>query len=164
VVQYDRTIPPGGEGKIELKVDTKGLSGTVKKEARIYSNDPKNSVMTITLRANVRLSIQVSPQKIKLIGYEGTVIRESVIISSNMEKPLEIEPTQLNISERVTYEIEVIEPGRIFKVNFNYTPLEGDNLNGALIIKTNYPERPNISIPVNARFLRRTIRKDNRSR
>jgi hypothetical protein len=79
-----------------------------------------------------------------------------------MEKPLEIEPT-LNLSERITYEIEVIEPGKIFKVNFNYTPLEGDNLNGELIIKTNYPEKPIISIPVNARFLRKTIRNDNRS-
>jgi len=156
VVQYDRTIPPGGEGKIELKVNTKGLSGTIKKEARIYSNDPKNRIM--------KLSIQVSPQKIKLVGYEGTVITESVIISANMERPLEIEPTQLNLSERVTYEIEVIEPGRIFKVNFKYTPLEGDNLNGTLIIKTGYPEKPNIAIPVNARFQRKTTRKDNRSR
>jgi len=164
VVQYDRTIPPGGEGKIELKVNTKGLSGTIKKEARIYSNDPKNRIMTITIRADVKLSIQVSPQKIKLVGYEGTVITESVIISANMERPLEIEPTQLNLSERVTYEIEVIEPGRIFKVNFKYTPLEGDNLNGTLIIKTGYPEKPNIAIPVNARFQRKTTRKDNRSR
>jgi hypothetical protein len=163
VVQYDRTIPPGGEGKIELKVDTRNLSGTVKKEARIYSNDPKNRVTTITLRANVKQSVQVSPQRIKMIGYEGTVITQSVIISANMEKPLEIKPT-LNLSERITYEIEVIEPGRIFKVNFNYTPFEGDNLNGALNIKTNYPEKPIISIPVNARFQRKTTRKDNRSR
>ena len=164
MVQYDRTIPPGGEGKIELKVDTRNLSGTVKKEASIYSNDPKSSVMTITLRANVKQSVQVSPQRIKMIGYEGIVITESVIISANMEKPLEIEPTRLNLSERITYKIEVIEPGRMFKVNFNYTPLEGDNINGALILKTNYPERPNISIPVNARFLRKTTRKDNRPR
>jgi hypothetical protein len=164
VVQYDRTIPPGGEGKIELKVNTRNLSGTVKKEANIYSNDPKNSVMTITLRANVKQSVQVNPQRIKMIGYEGTVITQSVIISANMEKPLEIEPMRSNLSERVTHNIEVVEPGKIFKVNFNYTPLEGDNLNGELIIKTNYPERPNISIPVSARFIRKTTRKDNRSR
>lgn len=163
MVQYDRTIPPGGEGKIELKVDTRNLSGTVKKEAVIYSNDPKNSVMTVMLRANVRQSVQVSPQRIKMIYYEGTVTTGSVIISANMEKPLEIEPTRSNLSERITYEIEVIEPGKIFKVNFNYSPLEGDNLNGELIIKTNYPEKPIISIPVNARFLRKTIRSDNRS-
>jgi hypothetical protein len=163
VVEYDRTIPPGGEGKIELKVNTKGLSGRIKKEARIYSNDPKNRIVTVMIRADVRLSVQVSPQKVKLIGYEGTVITESVIISANTEKSLEIEPMQLNMPERITYETEVIEPGRIFKVNFKYTPLEGDNLNGALIIKTNYPERPSISIPVNARFQRKTIRQDDRS-
>ena len=147
-----------------LRVDTKDLSGTIKKEAKVYSNDPENRVVIITLRANVKQSVQVSPQKIKMIGYEGAVITESVIISANMEKPLEIEPLRLNLSERITCDIEVIEPGKMFKVNFKYTPLEGDNINGALIIKTNYPERPNISIPVNARFLRKTTRKNNRSR
>jgi hypothetical protein len=118
--------------------------------------------VTITIKANVRLSIQVSPKNIKLIGYDRTVITKSVIIAANMEKSLEIKPTQFNLSERVTYEIEIMKPGRIFKVNFNYTPLEGDNLRGVLIIKTNYPEKPNISIPVSARFQRKTTGKNKR--
>jgi len=163
VVQYDRTIPPGGEGKIVLRVDTRGFIGTVRKEAKVYSNDPENGTVIITLQANVKLSIQVSPKSIKLAGYEGTVITQSVIITANEEKSLEIELIQSNLSERITHEIEVIEPGRIFKVNFNYTPIPGDNLKGNLIIKTNYPERPNINIPVTARFQKKTTSKYNRS-
>ena len=146
-----------------LRVDTKDLSGTIKKEAKVYSNDPENRVVIITLQANVRLSIQVSPKNIKLMGYEGTVITQSAVIAANMEKPLEIELTQFNLSERISHEIEVIEPGRIFKVNFNYTPLPGDNLKGTFIIKTNYPEKPSISIPVTARFQKKITRKGNRS-
>jgi hypothetical protein len=53
-----------------------------------------------------------------------------------------------------------VEQGRIFKVNFHYTPVEGDNLRGALILKTNYPEKPEISIPINARFKKKMNSKD----
>ena len=57
MVQFDRTVPPGGEGKIELKVNTNDLSGTIKKEAKVYTNDPKNSIVTLTLKAYVKLFI-----------------------------------------------------------------------------------------------------------
>jgi len=160
VVQFDRTIPPGGEGKIELKVNTEGLSGTIKKEVKAYTNDPKNSIVTLTLKANIKLSILINPKSLYLNSDEGNVITKSVIITANEERPLEIEPTQFNIAERVTYNIEVMEKGRIFKVNFEYTPIEGDNFKGALILKTNYPEKPEISIPLNAKFQKKTTNKN----
>jgi hypothetical protein len=162
VVQFDRTVPPGGEGKIELKVDTNGLSGTIKYEAKVYSNDPKNSIVTLTLKAYVKLFIQINPKRLNLNVNQGNIITQSVIITSNEERPLEIQPSQFKISERVTYDIEVMEQGRIFKVNFKYTPVEGDNFKGALILKTNYPEKPEISIPINVKFQKKTNSKDNR--
>jgi hypothetical protein len=162
VVQFDRTVPPGGKGIIELKVDTKGLSGTIKYEAKVYSNDPKNSIVILTLKAYVKLSIQINPKRLNLNVNQGNIITQSVIITSNEERPLEIQPSQFKISERVTYDIEVMEQGRIFKVNFKYTPVEGDNFKGALILKTNYPEKPEISIPINVIFKKKTNSKDNR--
>jgi hypothetical protein len=160
VVQFDRTIPPGGEGKIELKVNTEGLSGTINKEVTAYTNDPKNSIVTLTLKANIKLSIQINPKNLYFNNDEGNVITKSVIITANEERPLELEPTQFTIGERVTYKIEVMEQGRIFKVNFEYTPIEGDNLKGALILKTNYPEKPEITIPINVRFQKKTTNKN----
>jgi hypothetical protein len=160
VVQFDRTIPPGGEGKIELKVNTEGYSGTINKEVTAYTNDPKNSIVTLTLKANIKLSIQINPKNLYFNNDEGNVITKSVIITANEERPLELEPTQFTIGERVTYKIEVMEQGRIFKVNFEYTPIEGDNLKGALILKTNYPEKPEITIPINVRFQKKTTNKN----
>lgn len=160
MVQFDRTIPPGGEGKIELKVNTEGLSGTINKEVTAYTNDPKNSIVTLTLKANIKLSIQINPKNLYFNNDEGNVITKSVIITANEERPLELEPTQFTIGERVTYKIEVMEQGRIFKVNFEYTPIEGDNLKGALILKTNYPEKPEITIPINVRFQKKTTNKN----
>jgi hypothetical protein len=165
VVQFDRIIPPGGEGKIELKVNTKGLSGTIRKQAKVYTNDPKSSTATLTLQANVKIPIRINPKDIYLISSEGNITTQSVIITANEAESLEIVPVQFNVFERVTYEIEEMEKGRVFKVNFKYLPKEGDNVKSALILKTNYPEKPEINIPVYVRFQKKTTNsKDNRSR
>ena len=37
---FDRAIPPGGEGKIILQVNTAGFQGAIDKSARVSSNDP----------------------------------------------------------------------------------------------------------------------------
>src|SRR3989304_2768212 len=40
VASFDRTIPPGGTGKITAELDTTGFSGPVSKAVLGFSNDP----------------------------------------------------------------------------------------------------------------------------
>ena len=39
MASFDKAIPPGGEGKITLSVDTRGYQGKIHKTARIFTND-----------------------------------------------------------------------------------------------------------------------------
>jgi len=52
----------------------------------------------------------------------------------------------------VTYRIEEVEPGRLFKVHFTSIPGPAETYRGVLKLKTNYPEKPEIIIPIRARF------------
>jgi Protein of unknown function (DUF1573) len=47
-------INPGDTGKITAKIDTKGRIGPVSKSIQVFSNDPKRSVVTLTLKAVIQ--------------------------------------------------------------------------------------------------------------
>lgn len=92
MAQFDRTIPPGGEGKITLRVNTSGYEGNVRKTARVYSNDPSTQVETITLSAYVKVPIQLSSKIVFLQGKRAEAAKRTVEVKGGLEKPLKIEP------------------------------------------------------------------------
>ena len=46
-------VPPGGEGKIEVKVSTKGRSGKLTKSITVETDDPVQPIMKLKVSANV---------------------------------------------------------------------------------------------------------------
>ena len=56
VVSYDPAIPPGGEGKVRAEVDTGSFSGAIAKEVTVFTSDPGNPMIQLTIRAQVRIS------------------------------------------------------------------------------------------------------------
>jgi len=47
-------IKPGEDGRITASIDTKGRKGPISKVVRVYSNDPKESVVTLSLKAVIQ--------------------------------------------------------------------------------------------------------------
>jgi len=72
VASFDRTIPPGGVGKIALSVTTQGQHGDIRVRTRVYSNDPKNKQITLTLKAFVKAHKQVeTPPSLEQVPGQG---------------------------------------------------------------------------------------------
>ena len=159
MVRFDRIIPPGGRGNISLKVNLTGLSGAIQKSARVYTNDPSSSSELLAIKAFVKVPIKISPQQVNLTGDEGSIINRSVIITANEEKSLELEPLNFSFNEMVTYQLEVIEKGKKFKVNFKTLPEAEGTFKGSLILKTNYPEKPEIRIHIKANIKKNSDKK-----
>ena len=152
MAQFDRTIPPGGEGKITLKVNTSGYEGKVRKTAKVYSNDPSGRVETIALSAYIKVPIQLSSKLVFLRGKRAEVTKSTVEVKGGLDKPLKIEPGEFNLSSRLTYEIEEVNPGKLYQVHFTSIPNSGNSFQGTLKLKTNYPEKPEITIYIRGRF------------
>ncbi|MBP1741645.1 MAG: hypothetical protein H6Q48_3938 [Deltaproteobacteria bacterium] len=152
MAQFDRAIPPGGEGKITLKVNTSGYEGNVRKTAKVYSNDPSTQVETITLAAYVKVPIQLSSKIVFLQGKRAVAAKRTVEVKGGLEKPLKIEPVEFNLSDRLSYEIVEVKPGKLYQVHFTSIPNTGDSFQGILRLKTNYPEKPEIRIYLRGRF------------
>ena len=108
MASFDRNIPPGGEGKITLTVNTKGYQGNIHKTAVVYTNDPKMARFRLGVRAFVHVPISVSPPYVILRGNADREISRSVKIVAGLEKPLVIEPDKFNLEDKVKYEIAEI--------------------------------------------------------
>ena len=154
MVHFDRTIPPGGEGKITLRVNTKGYQGVIRKGARVYTNDPRKNVQVLSIKAFVQVPIYISPRYVHLRGFAGQKITRTVRVSAKEDKPLKLEQGHFNLGKKVTYRIEEVEPGRVFRIHFTSIPGPVETYRGALKLKTNYPEKPEIIIRIRGKFQR----------
>jgi hypothetical protein len=66
--------------------------------------------------------------------------------------PLKLEEGYFDLGNKITYTIEEVEPGRFFRIHLATIPGPPENYRGVLTLKTNYPEKPQITIPITARF------------
>ncbi len=79
---FDREIAPGGEGKIDLVIDTTKLKGkTVRKYATIFTNDPRSARAKVFMSGSVTPFILTEPASVRLIGLSGDLLEGSVTVS-----------------------------------------------------------------------------------
>ena len=154
MASFDKAIHPGGEGKIWLKINTKGRRGEITKSATVYTNDPNQRVVTIRIRARIKVPIYVSSPKIRLYGREKQSVTRVVEIRAELERPLILTPKQFSLGDKLTFQIEEIDKGRRFQIRFKSIPGPPEKYHGFLRLKTNYPEKPEMTIWILGRFLK----------
>ena len=154
MASFDRAIPPGGEGKITLSVNTKGYKGNINRSAEVFTNDPKMDRFRLGIRAFVLVSISVSPSYVNLNGSADQELSATVKIAAGLEKDLVIEPDKFDLEEKVKYTIEEVEKGRSYLIRFTSIPGTPGIFKGALVLKTNYQEKPCLDIQIRGRLTR----------
>ena len=150
--RFDRTIPPGGEGKITLQVKTAKYQGKIARGAKVYSNDQRGKPETISISVFVRVSIHISPSSVNFIGAAGDSITKTVTIRAGLTKSLAIEPIAFDLDKQITYKLEPIQEGKSYRVVFTTVPGSAATYRGFLKLKTSYSEKPVITIPIRGKF------------
>ncbi|MFH1243499.1 MAG: hypothetical protein V1689_14220 [Pseudomonadota bacterium] len=148
MAHFDKTIPPGGEGKITLKVNTKGYQGKVTKSAKVYHNDPRSEVLVLKVTANVKVPIYLSSRYVSFQGWADQSATRVIEIRAELDKPLKLTPIEFNLADKLTYTIEEIQEGKRFRITFKTIPGDHPTLSGFLKLKTNYPEKPEITVRI----------------
>ncbi|HDZ90797.1 MAG TPA: DUF1573 domain-containing protein [Deltaproteobacteria bacterium] len=82
MASFTRQIPPGGEGKISVKLRTKGYGGrSLSKTIKVYTNDKKNPVSTVSIKGKVKKFAIISPSRVRLRGEVGDEVKVTVKVS-----------------------------------------------------------------------------------
>jgi hypothetical protein len=152
VARFDRTIPPEGEGKITVRVKTRGYQGAISKSAKVYTNDPRKQIERLTINVFVKVPIYISNRYVYLTGIADNKISRTIVVRANEKKSLKLEKSSFDLNKIVAFKIQEIEPGRVFKVHFTSIPGNVGIYRGVLKLKTNYPEKSEIIILIRAKF------------
>jgi len=152
VANFDPAVPPGGEGKITLKIKTKGYQGNLRKSARIKTNDPEKRNIILVIKATVKVPIYVSSKYVHLYGKGDKGAHKTIKILAELDKPLNLSVTDFTLKNKLKYAIETVQKEKEYRVRFTSISGVKENFRGILKLKTNYPEKPEISIVINGRF------------
>ena len=91
-------------------------------------------------------------KRVYLEGYVGKQVTKTLFIVAKEVEPLKLELSSFNLSKKVHFSIEEIEEGKKFRLKFTTLPGLVGKHRGVLKLKTNYSQKPLISIPVYARL------------
>ena len=135
-----------------MQVTTDGYEGRIEKTARIITNDSRSGESFFKVTADIRVPIHVSTPYVLLAGREDEAVTGVVEIRAELDKPLSLTPTAFSLEDDVRYKIEEVEQGRRYILHFTSIPGGRRSYQGYLKLKTNYPERPEVTIRLRGRF------------
>ncbi len=150
-VSYPGQIPPGGEGKISVAIDTRNEGGRkISKQILVQTNDTKNSRYKLILSGFVEKFAAIDPPLIKLKGKAGQSIENTVTITPGEKYPFHIVDISARKGENIHFSIKKTDsenPDKYILVVKNIKPGKGRYVD-KIYLKTDSAIRPVIEVTV----------------
>ncbi len=121
-VEFTKSIPPGGEGGVTLKVETKDFQGPTLKQATVFTNDPDNPKIGLQFGGVVRDAVRLVPLFPALKGVLGgpCVSTEFTVVKAT-DVPIDALTLSAPVP-RVTVAIAETVKGGEYKVRLTTVP------------------------------------------
>ncbi len=158
VASYDKTIAPGKTGAIHVVVDTVTFNGPVAKGVTVFTNDPANPQIELTVRAKVEPYIAVKPGFARYTIVRGEA-KEGTIVQTLFApdgQPMDVVKVDspwpyLEVSFREAQEGERLPDVKVKQWRVE-TKLSSEApvgpLAGYVTVHTNHPKQKVVEIPV----------------
>ncbi|MEW6386855.1 MAG: DUF1573 domain-containing protein [Thermodesulfobacteriota bacterium] len=149
VFDYDRRIPPGGEGKITLGIKPYSVIHPFQKKTKVRFNDPGQPEVVLVLKGKARPMIEIQPSHIvRLRGSVGQDLRGQVRFTSNLPFPLEITKYQTNVGDKIEVHLHAEVPGKVYVLEVRNKSREAGHYAGKIDLFTNSQQRPRLLVRV----------------
>jgi hypothetical protein len=112
-------LKPGESGELVFKVNVGSAHGAIEKHITVPSNDPQNAKISLSVKANIKQILEVTPSQVSLGAIRpGATTNVTVTVHRTDGKKLVISETQ---------------PGNK-EVHVSVTPVEGDDQSAKLTV------------------------------
>jgi hypothetical protein len=165
VVKYDTFIQPGKTAKIEAQVTIKGhSSGAISKNVTVTSNAKNEPSVRLTIEATVQSIIDVSETYL-MFDAKNAKTPHTIYCSSKMA---DLKVTEVSFKATGTPGTPAWQSEIPLATNFKWLPTDSTRadgyhvyklelfspdvktaVTGELVVKTNHPDKPEISLTVN---------------
>ncbi len=149
VADYERTIPPGGQGKITLAIKPYSVLHEFSKGTQVWTNDPEKSLFRLVLTGNAKPFIEITPSHIvRLRGAPGNNVQGEVRFTSHLPGAFEITNFRTNIPDKIDVSLKPVEPGRVYVLEVKNKAQNSGPYAGLIELNTNSKERPRLIVRV----------------
>ncbi len=114
------------------------------------TNDPRRRKLVIGLKGTIWAPIIQKPQRVYLTGVAGDKIEGKASLLAQKPEPLTLELIKVFPPDKMAAQLKETEPGRVYELHVVTNVEKQGRFAGQVVLKTNYPEKPQLSIPVAA--------------
>lgn len=149
VPRYDRTIPPGGQGEINLSIKPYSVMRQFRKETRIFSNDREHAEFSLVLTGTAKPFIEIQPSHIiRLRGAPGDNLQGQVRFTSHLPGPFKITDYHTNIPDKIEVNLKAVEADRVYVLEVKNKSQNSGPYAGLVELNTTSKERPRLIVRV----------------
>lgn len=145
---YTKIIQPNEQGSVSIKANTSGYGGgKFSKTIRVYTNDPKNSILRLPVGGIVESFAVIQPDRVILRGDAGNRVESSVTIIPSEKYPFAvIGSSTRNLDGKIAYDIE--KEGAKYVLKIRNLLNEPGKYYGAIELKTDSTVKPALNLRV----------------
>jgi hypothetical protein len=156
VADYDKVIPPGQEGKVNIKIDGKKLfPGMFEKSFTVKTNDPANTQFVLTVTGTVKKSFEFS-KEMRWSGFVDDKFDFEVVVTNLLPNPINItgarwadDTAAQMLAEKIGIKLETIEKGKKYRLKLlKKKNLEPQSLVANIVLTTDFPKIKEKTIPM----------------
>ena len=149
VANYDRTIPPGGTGKITLELKPFSVVHAFKKKTYVRFNASNQPSVTLLVSGQSQRSIDIEPSHIvRFRGNPRDNHTAQVRFTSHMPFPWEITKFQNSMPDKFDVTLKTVTPGKVYVVEVKNKSQEEGHYVGLVELFTNAVHKPKIVMRV----------------
>jgi hypothetical protein len=146
---YDRHIPPGGQGKITLTIAPYSVLKQFAKHTKVFFNDPQRPMVTLTMQGWGLPMIDIEPHHIvRFQGKAGGEFKAQVRFISHLAAPWEITGFRTDIPQFIEVTLKPEAAGKIYLLEVKNKRREPGHYAGRIEIQTNDSRRPRLFVRV----------------
>jgi hypothetical protein len=156
VADYDKAIPPGQEGKINIKIDGKKLfPGMFEKSFTVKTNDPANAQFVLTITGTVKKTFEFS-REMRWTGFVDDQFKFEVEVTNLLPTPVGITGARLaddvaakGLQDKIGIKLETIEKGKKYRIKLlKKKDLAPENIVANIVLTTDFPKIKEKSVPM----------------
>jgi Protein of unknown function (DUF1573) len=153
VAEFDRTIPPGGQGEITLQIKPFSVLRQFHKETKVWVNDPEMPEFNLLLTGVSMPFIEITPSHIvRLRGAPGDKLEGQVLFTSHLPGPFQITNYRTNIPDKIDISLEPVVPDRVYLLKVKNKSQGEKPYAGLIELFTTSKQRPRLIVRVFGEF------------
>jgi hypothetical protein len=144
-------IPPGGEGTIQIKLNTAKRGGkTVNKKITVFTNDPNHQRLYIDIKVKVDRLYALSHRRVNLVGNIGEALQQTVTLTPETKYAFKLTEVSTKRGEHIKYQLNEVsdEKGVRYELAIENTKKDTGPYFDTMYLKTDSKYAPEIKIQV----------------